>query len=169
MAGPVPRPALLAAVLLLAPLGLTACSLGGGGDSGGGGGIGQQPTEDAGQQARERVQAYLDALKVRNVATAREQLCAPLRDSFDASATGPGGEFAKYLTVTGARVTGVTPEGGRQRVTSAVSVRVGKQSLNRSLSFAVQPVDGAWCIAEEAPAATDAPAEAPSAAPTPSS
>ncbi|ASW56062.1 hypothetical protein [Plantactinospora sp. KBS50] len=147
------RPARLAAVLLITPLALAGCSLGGGADEGGSG-AGQQATEDAGQRARERVQAYLDAMKAKDVAAGREQLCAPLQETFDKAATGSSGDFAKHFTVTEAEIVDVSSDNGWERVESTVTVEVSGKSLSRSVSFAVTSVDGAWCIGKEEPAAT---------------
>ncbi len=163
MAAP-PRSAVLLVAGLLAPFALTACSFGDD-DSGDAGAGGIQATEDAGKLARERVQAYLDAMRAKDVAAGREQLCAALRDSFDVAATGSTGDFAKHFKVTSTRITDVTPDGGRQRVGGAVTVKIGTRSVNRAVDFSVVPVDGAWCIADEAPAAS----AGASADPSPSS
>lgn len=145
------RSVALAAMLAALPVAAAGCSLGGSGGSGGGGGAVSSPTADSAAKARERVQAYLDAMKAKDVDTGRSQLCVPLHTSFDAAATGANGDFASHFTVTSAMIIDVRADAGRQQVSTAISVSVGKQALNRAIVFSVTRVGDDWCIAGEKP------------------
>ncbi|HEY0697309.1 MAG TPA: hypothetical protein VGD43_05810 [Micromonospora sp.] len=145
----------IAAVLLT--VGLTGCGIGPGSPD-----DPPTPTEDVVQQARERVQAYLDAVKAKQVAAGREQLCAPLQAAFDASATGPNGDFAEHFTVAAATIDEVRPGDGRKpEVSATVTVSAGGRDVPVSLVFTVARNEGRWCIADERQGQ-------PSAAPRPS-
>lgn len=152
------RPALCVVTLAIAGAVLSACGLGGGpGGAGGGSTAGGKPSEDAAALARATVQDYLDAMESKEPTAGRSKLCAPLHASFDQSATGPNGDFAGHFTVTSAEITEVTADGGRQRVNTVVQATAGKQTFTRGIMFVVTPVDGTWCISDEAPGETSAP------------
>ncbi|MFC6020464.1 hypothetical protein ACFP2T_30380 [Plantactinospora solaniradicis] len=156
------RVAGLAVVLAMLPLGLTGCGLL---DS-----IGQEadpkptPVDEGPERARVRVQAYLDAMKAKSVADGREQLCAPLQESFDLSATGPNGDFAKHFSVSTAKITDVRAKGADQEVSTVITVKAGGRSSPIKLLFTVARADGQWCIAKEAIGGNTPPA---SGSPTP--
>ncbi|AVT33723.1 hypothetical protein C6361_34625 [Plantactinospora sp. BC1] len=135
------------AVLATVPLGLAGC---GAFDGLAGQGAEPTPTPDEGpQRARERVQAYLDAMKAKSVADGREQLCEPLRESFDQAATGPNGDFAKHFSVPAATITDVRANGADQDVSTSITVKVGGKSTPTKVLFTVARADGQWCIAKE--------------------
>ncbi|GAB3150733.1 hypothetical protein GCM10027290_38750 [Micromonospora sonneratiae] len=135
------RQIVLAATLVVLPLGMTAC----GSDDGDEGG---RAAEDAAQKARERVQGYLDAMVAKNVDAGRTQLCPSLHETFDKAATGPNGDFAKHFTVSAASITDVRADNGTQKVSTAVTV-VGERTSQVGLLFTVVKSDGQWCIARE--------------------
>ncbi|MEV4755459.1 hypothetical protein AB0J86_10135 [Micromonospora sp. NPDC049559] len=144
------RVAVPAVALVLAPLGLTGCGLVGGGTTPGG--TESSPIDDGPEKSRTAVQAYLDAMKAKDAATGRGQLCAPMQAGFDASAKGPTGDFASHFKVTEASVTDVRSDGGAQQVGASVTVVVGdgdEQPMN--LLFTVVKSQGQWCIAKEVP------------------
>ncbi|MFY1672276.1 hypothetical protein ACN27G_20305 [Plantactinospora sp. WMMB334] len=135
------------AVLAMAPLGLAGC---GPLDGLVGQGAEPTPTPDEGpERARERVQAYLDAMKAKSVADGREQLCEPLRKSFDQAATGPTGDFAKHFTVSAAKIVDVRANGADQDVSTSITVKVGGKAASTKILFTVARADGQWCIARE--------------------
>ncbi|WDZ84378.1 hypothetical protein [Micromonospora cathayae] len=117
------------------------------------------PAEEAAGKARERVQAYLDAMVAKDVATGRAQFCAAAHAAFDAAATGPNGDFADHFTVPTATITDVRPGPAGQEVSTSVTVTAGKQNVTRGLLFTVTRSGADWCIASEAPGGnTPAPA-----------
>ncbi|MEQ4305911.1 hypothetical protein ABNF97_31765 [Plantactinospora sp. B6F1] len=135
-------------VLAMVPLGLAGCSVF---DGLVGQGAEPTPTPDEGpDRARERVQAYLDAMKAKSVADGREQLCEPLRESFDQAATGPNGDFAKHFSVSAAKITDVRANGADQDVSTSITVKVGGKTSATKVLFTVARADGQWCIAKEA-------------------
>ncbi|WP_435831132.1 Rv0361 family membrane protein [Polymorphospora rubra] len=143
---------------------LLGAALAGCGDSGS-----DEPTPDAGERARERVQAYLDAMKAKDVAAGRAQLCAAMQATFDRIATGPNGDFAAHFTVPDATIDGVRAEGAHQLVDATVTVAVAGEPGPVGLVFTVTLVDGHWCISDEVPAPAPKPDdEAPTPASTPS-
>ncbi|MDW5323027.1 hypothetical protein [Plantactinospora sp. KLBMP9567] len=135
------------AVLVMVPLGLAGC---GPLDGLVGQGAEPTPTPDEGPaRARERVQAYLDAMRAKSVADGREQLCEPLRESFDQAATGPNGDFAKHFSVSAAKITDVRANGADQDVSTSITVKVGSKATPTKVLFTVARADGQWCIAKE--------------------
>ncbi|RKN51320.1 hypothetical protein [Micromonospora endolithica] len=112
---------------------------------------GRAPAEEAAAKSRERVQAYLDAMTAKDVAAGRSQLCAALHQSFDASATGPNGDFADHFQVPQAEIVDVRAGGLGQQVSASVSVTVGSRKVTRALLFTVTRDGADWCIAGEAP------------------
>jgi hypothetical protein len=143
------RVAVPAVLLAILPLSVTGCGLLGGGDDDGGAG-GGAPVDDGADKSRERVQAYLDAMKAKSVDAGRTQLCAPMQAAFDASATGTSGDFASHFTVPEATITDVRAADGTQQVSAAVTVAVGGQKKPINLLFTVAKSNGEWCIAKEA-------------------
>lgn len=109
------------------------------------------PAEEAATKARERVQAYLDAMVAKDVAAGRGQFCAPAHPAFDAAATGPNGDFAEHFTVPQATITDVRSGPTGQEVSTSITVTVGKRSVSRDLLFTVTRSGADWCIASEAP------------------
>lgn len=154
------RLAASAAGLVLLPVSLVGCGIGGG-DEEQAAKPEQAPAEEAATRSRERVQAYLDAMTAKDVAAGRSQLCALLQDGFDLSATGPNGDFADHFEVPEAAITAVQPGPRGQEVSVSVSVAAGKRTLTRPLVFTVTRDGGDWCIAGEAPGGDAAPGGAP--------
>lgn len=142
------RVAVLVGVAALLSLGLTACS----GSDGDDGAVDPAVAAEAARLSRERVQAYLDAMKDKSVDEGRNQLCEPLREAFDKGATGPNGDFADHFTVAEATVTDVRANGGRQEVSTSITVaNKQKKKSTIGLLFTVAKTDAGWCIAGEAP------------------
>lgn len=112
---------------------------------------GQAPAAEASAKARERVQAYLDAMTAKDVAAGRSQLCAVMHAAFDAAATGPNGDFADHFEVPQAQITDIRPGPRGQEVSATVSVTAGTRKLTRPLLFTVTRDGADWCIAGETP------------------
>jgi len=136
----------------------------------------RDPAEEAAARSRERVQAYLDAMAAKDVAAGRSQLCAALHDGFDLGATGPNGDFADHFQVPAAAITDIRSGRLGQEVRVSVSVAVGKRTVARPLVFTVAQDGGDWCIAGETPGGppaaakpTGVAAKPTGAAPTPTS
>ncbi|WP_405099066.1 hypothetical protein [Micromonospora sp. NBC_01412] len=143
------RSALVAALALL-PFTLFGCGLGGG-DEKAAEQPGRAPAEEAATKARERVQAYLDAMIAKDTAAGRSQLCAPAQEGFDSAATGPNGDFADHFTVTEAAITDVRPGAAGQEVSTSITVTAGAREATRPLLFTVTRSGADWCVAGEAP------------------
>ncbi|NJP33443.1 nuclear transport factor 2 family protein [Micromonospora thermarum] len=123
---------------------------------------GRAPAEEASAKARERVQAYLDAMTAKDVAAGRSQLCAAMHEAFDAAATGPNGDFADHFEVPQAQITDIRPGPQGLQVSAAVSVTAGTRKLTRPLLFTVTRDGADWCIAGEVPGGnTPSPATSP--------
>ncbi|GIG90092.1 Rv0361 family membrane protein [Plantactinospora endophytica] len=150
------------AVLAMLPLGLTGCGLldGFGSEPD----VTTTPVDDGPDRARERVQAYLDAMKAKSVTDGREQLCEPLRESFDQAATGPNGDFAKHFSVSAATITDVRANGADQDVSTSITIKASGKATPTKVLFTVARADGQWCIAKEAIGGHE---PAPSGSPTP--
>ncbi|MFF3868433.1 hypothetical protein [Micromonospora sp. NPDC001898] len=144
------RSALVAALALL-PFALFGCGLGGDDEKPAAEQPGRAPAEEAATKARERVQAYLDAMIAKDAAAGRSQLCAPAQGGFDSAATGPNGDFADHFTVTEAAITDVRPGAAGQEVSTSVTVTVGAREAARPLLFTVTRSGADWCVAGEAP------------------
>ncbi|MFY1637375.1 hypothetical protein ACN27F_29585 [Solwaraspora sp. WMMB335] len=115
-------------------------------------------------ESHELVQNYLDAMRAKDVDQGRAQLCAATQEIFDASATGPNGDFAESFSVSRAEVTGSRRVAVGHEVTATVAITSGAGSTAVDLVFTVTPADfdaGDWCIHDE----TAAPAGGPSATP----
>ncbi|SCG41491.1 hypothetical protein GA0070609_1037 [Micromonospora echinaurantiaca] len=112
---------------------------------------GRAPAEEASARARERVQAYLDAMTAKDVAAGRSQFCATAHESFDAAATGPNGDFADHFQVPQAEITDVRPGPRGQEVSTSVSITAGSRKATRPLLFTVTRDGADWCIAAEEP------------------
>lgn len=158
-----PQSVVLAVAVAMTPF-VGGCGLLGG--TGGADGPDSAPAEDAAAKSRERVQSYLDAMKAKDVAQGRSQLCAVLQEAFEAAATGPNGDFAKHFTVPAAVITDVRASGDRQEVGASITVDANGKNSPVNMIFTVARADGGWCIAGEAQAAADA--MPGGAAPTPS-
>ncbi|MGS2619487.1 hypothetical protein ACVCAH_34000 [Micromonospora sp. LZ34] len=155
------RLAATAAVLATLPFALLGCGLGKGGDDPATK-PGRAPAEEASARARERVQAYLDAMTAKDVAAGRSQFCATAHESFDAAATGPNGDFADHFEVPQAEITDIRPGPRGQEVSTSVSITVGSRKATRPLLFTVTRNGADWCIAGEEPGGhTPAPAVTP--------
>ncbi|MEU7620107.1 hypothetical protein AB0M91_07125 [Micromonospora rifamycinica] len=135
--------------LALLPFTLLGCGLGG--DDGAGGTPERVPVQEASGKARERVQAYLDAMAAKDPAAGRNQLCATMQEGFDAAATGPNGDFADHFRVPGATITDIRTSAQGQEVSTTVTVSVGTKKTTRSLLFTVTRDGADWCIAGEEP------------------
>jgi|GEM_PF-1890389 len=111
------------------------------------------------EESRRLVQDYLDAMVAKDLDKGRAQLCAATQDIFDASATGPNGDFAESLMVERAEIVASRPVPVGHEVTAAVTaavgsttLRAGSETLRVSLVFTVTPAgsgDGGWCIHDE--------------------
>ncbi|MEW2143713.1 hypothetical protein AB0869_12965 [Micromonospora vinacea] len=162
------RLAATAAGLVLLPVALVGCGIGGEDEDEPAAKPARAPAEEAATRSRERVQAYLDAMAAKDVAAGRSQLCALLHDGFDLGATGPNGDFADHFQVPEAAITGVRSGPRGQEVSVSVSVAVGKRTVTRPLVFTVTRDGSDWCIAGEAPGGPAAPTPT-GVAPTPAS
>ncbi|MBM0278276.1 hypothetical protein [Micromonospora tarensis] len=146
------RLAATAAGLVLLPVALVGCGIGGGdAEEESAAKPARVPADEAATRSRERVQAYLDAMTAKDVAAGRSQLCALLQDGFDLGATSPNGDFADHFQVPEAAITGVQSGPLGQEVSVSVSVRVGKRTVVRPLVFTVTRDGSDWCIAGETP------------------
>lgn len=114
----------------------------------------QAPAVESATKARERVQAYLDAVAVKDVAAGRSQFCAVMHPAFDAVATGPSGDFADHFEVSQAQIIEVGPGPRGEEVSATVSVTSGAEELVRPLLFTVTRDGADWCIASETPGST---------------
>ncbi len=110
----------------------------------------EAPAVESATKARERVQAYLDAVAAKDVAAGRSQFCAVMHPAFDAVATGPSGDFADHFEVSQAQITEVEPGPQGEEVSATVSVSSGAEALVRPLLFTVTRDGADWCIASEA-------------------
>ncbi|MEW2382015.1 hypothetical protein AB0873_07975 [Micromonospora sp. NPDC047707] len=147
------------ALVVALPPALTGCGIGG--DDQPAERPGRAPVEEASAKARERVQAYLDAMTAKDVAAGRSQLCAAMHEAFDAAATGPNGDFADHFEVPQAQITDIRPGPQGLQVSTAVSVTSGRQKLTRPLLFTVTRDGADWCIAGEARGNPPSPAASP--------
>lgn len=124
----------------------------------------QTPAVESATKARERVQAYLDAVATKDVAAGRSQFCAVMHPAFDAAATGPSGDFADHFEVSQAQITEVEPGPRGEQVSATVSVTADAEELVRPLLFTVTRDGADWCIVSEVPGST---ASASTATPEP--
>ncbi|MEO3746983.1 hypothetical protein [Plantactinospora sp. B5E13] len=125
------------------------------------------PGENGAERARARVQAYLDAMRSKNVDAGRAQLCAPMHAAFDAAATTPNGDFAGHFTVSTTEIVDIRatgPDQPDQEVSTSATVKVGDQTRSITILFTVARAGGQWCIAQEVPGGRTA---GPSGAATP--
>lgn len=125
------------------------------------------PGENGADRARARVQAYLDAMRSKNVDAGRAQLCAPMHAAFDAAATSPNGDFAGHFTVSSTEIVDIRatgPDQPDQEVSTSVTVQVGDQTRSITILFTVARAGGQWCIAQEVPGGHTPP---PSTGPSP--
>ncbi|RAO63448.1 hypothetical protein LUPAC06_00174 [Micromonospora saelicesensis] len=162
------RLAATAAGLMLLPVALVGCGIGGEDEEKSAAKPARAPADEAAARSRERVQAYLDAMAAKDVAAGRSQLCALLHDGFDLGATGPNGDFADHFQVPEAAITDIRSGPLGQEVRVSVSVAVGKHTVVRPLVFTVTRDGSDWCIAGEAPGQPAAPTPG-GVAPTPAS
>ncbi|MEU1886150.1 hypothetical protein [Micromonospora sp. WMMD987] len=109
------------------------------------------PAQEASGKARERVQAYLDAMVAKDPAAGRNQLCATMHAGFDDAATGPNGDFADHFTVSGVTITDIRTGDRGQEVSTTVTASVGTRKTTRPLLFTVTRDGADWCIAGEEP------------------
>ncbi|WP_328344331.1 hypothetical protein [Micromonospora sp. NBC_00421] len=135
--------------LVLLPFALLGCGLGGDGEADGQ--PERAPAQEASAKARERVQAYLDAMAAKDPAAGRNQLCATMQAGFDAAATGPNGDFADHFQVPDATITDIRTGTRGQEVSTTVTVSVGAKKATRPLLFTVTRDGADWCIAGEEP------------------
>ncbi|MDG4765195.1 hypothetical protein O7632_13980 [Solwaraspora sp. WMMD406] len=127
------------------------------------------PVRPAGQdQARQVVHDYLDAMRAKDVALGRAQLCPATQLIFDSSATSANGDFAPHFTVPEAEITDTRQVPVGHEVTATVTVATGTVVTPVELLFTVTPVDDgeSWCIHDETLAPTSA-ATTESTAPPP--
>lgn len=157
----VPRSLMLTSAMLIVPLGLSGCGL----ESGGEPKESRVTVEEAEVKSRERVQAYLDAMKAKDSTGGRSQMCATAQKAFDESATGPSGDFAEHFTITEAAVTAVRDSEQGQQVNATVTVELSEGTEKQAgLLFTVTRNGTEWCIAGETSASPMpiAPAASPS-------
>ncbi|WJK36892.1 hypothetical protein [Solwaraspora sp. WMMA2065] len=132
------------------------------------------------EESRRLVQDYLDAMVAKDLDKGRAQLCAATQEIFDASATGPNGDFAESVMVEQGEIVASRPVPVGHEVTATVTAAVGSTTLRAGpetiqvrLVFTVTPVgagDGDWCIHDETTAPTDQPSgagTAPASGPPP--
>ncbi|MFI9640147.1 hypothetical protein ACIG87_08770 [Micromonospora sp. NPDC051925] len=141
------------ALLALLPFTLLGCGLG---EDDADDGTDKVPAPEASTKARERVQAYLDAMTAKDPDAGRNQLCAAMQVRFDAAATGPNGDFADHFEVPEATITDIRTGPLGQEVSTTVTVTVGKKAAGakkatRPLLFTVTREGADWCIAGEEP------------------
>jgi hypothetical protein len=109
------------------------------------------PGEDADTQARTTVQNYLDAMKTKDVAKGKAQMCPALRDTFDQVATGPNGDFAKHFVLKSAKVDKVEKAGENRKVTASLSLQANSgETKDATVVYTAQTSGGGWCISNEA-------------------
>ncbi|WP_018830565.1 hypothetical protein [Salinispora tropica] len=125
----------------------------------------EAPAVESATKARERVQAYLDAVAAKDVAAGRSQFCAVMQPAFDAVATGPSGDFADHFEVSQAQITEVGPGPRGEEVSARVLVTTDADEVIRPLLFTVTRDGADWCIASETPGST-APASTGTLEPT---
>ncbi|WFE29487.1 hypothetical protein O7623_09975 [Solwaraspora sp. WMMD791] len=102
------------------------------------------------------VHAYLDAMRSKDVAQGRAQFCPATQPIFEASATGPNGDFAEEFTVPQAEIVGTRQTTVGYEVTTRVTVVTGSTTVPVELVFTVTPADdGTWCIHDETSRAAD--------------
>ncbi|WP_329012354.1 hypothetical protein OG271_02470 [Micromonospora rifamycinica] len=136
------------------PLALSLFTLLGCGSTGDDGAKGtpeRVPVQEASGKARERVQAYLDAMTAKDPAAGRSQLCATMHAGFDAAATGPNGDFADHFKVSRAAITDIRTGAQGQEVSTTVTASAGTRKTTRPLLFTVTRDGADWCIAGEEP------------------
>ena len=110
------------------------------------------PTEsdDGRAQAEEPVRDYLDAMRAKDVEQGRAQLCPATQEIFDASATGPSGDFAERFTVPQTQVVDTRPVAVGFEITATVTVAAADATSDVELVFTVTPADAdGWCIHDE--------------------
>ncbi|MFY1699074.1 nuclear transport factor 2 family protein [Solwaraspora sp. WMMA2101] len=122
----------------------------------------QTPTPSAAQtptgqgESEAVVHAYLDAMRSKDVAQGRAQFCPATQPIFEASATGPNGDFAEEFTVPQAEIAGTRQTTVGYEVTTRVTVVTGGTTVPVELVFTVTPADdGTWCIHDETSRAAD--------------
>nr|MDT0662129.1 hypothetical protein [Micromonospora sp. DSM 115978] len=136
----------LVATTALAPLALAGCGLFGGSGPGPSGSV---PVDDGADESRQLVQNYLDAMRAKDVATGRGQLCAAMHEAFDQGATGPNGDFAEHFDVADAEIVDIRPQDGGQAVSTAITVEASGEQIPARIMFVVSRTDAGWCIADE--------------------
>lgn len=143
------RPAALATTLVTVLFASAGC---GAFDDSSDGGDGGAPADEGPEKARALVQAYLDAVVAKDPAVGREQLCPPLREAFDRSATGPNGDFAEHFTVSEVAITDVrAKDATHQEVSTVIRTEVEEEEGRVRLLFTVARTEQGWCIADERP------------------
>jgi hypothetical protein len=103
--------------------------------------------------AREVVQNYLDAMKAKDPAKGKEQMCPSLHEQFDKTATGEEGDFSSRLTVKEQSISNVQPKGeDGHRVTTTMVVQAkvsGANPVKADIAFDVHKLGDLWCIYNE--------------------
>jgi hypothetical protein len=109
-----------------------------------------KPT-DADGLAQLRVETYLDAMRAKDVAKGRAQLCASGQAEFDTSATDDGGDFADHFTVEASAINSVEVDPGGRRVTASVTLKARSSGASApvSVAFTVSDTASDWCILSE--------------------
>jgi hypothetical protein len=109
-----------------------------------------KPT-DADGLAQLRVQNYLDAMRAKDVAKGRAQLCSSGQAEFDGSATDDGGDFADHFTVEASAINSVEVDPGGRKVTASVTLKARSSGASApvSVAFTVSDAVPDWCIVSE--------------------
>ncbi len=110
------------------------------------------PSDEAADAAAQgTVQNYLDAMKAKDVAKGRAQMCPAGQADFDKAATTPNGDFADTFTVNTVKVDKVERSGDDRKVTATLTAttKSTKQKKSVSVKFTLQSAGSAWCISGE--------------------
>jgi hypothetical protein len=110
------------------------------------------PSDEAADAAAQgTVQNYLDAMKAKDVAKGRAQMCPAGQADFDKAATTPNGDFADTFTVNAVKVDKVERSGDDRKVTATLTAttKSTKQKKSVSVKFTLQSSGGSWCISGE--------------------
>jgi hypothetical protein len=114
---------------------------------------------DSDQVASRPVQNYLDAMKTKDVAKGKEQMCPALQAGFLSNATKASGDFADTFTVSGASITRVQPGDIDRKVATSLTLKAKATAKTKpaALEFTVHKMNGGWCISMEALGPTPTP------------
>jgi hypothetical protein len=104
-------------------------------------------------EARGVVQKYLEAMKAKDLAKGKEQMCPALHDQFDKVASGDEGDFSPKLILKEQSITKVEPKGDDgHRVTTTMVLQAkasGTNPVKADIAFDVHKLGDLWCIYNE--------------------